>query len=184
MEGSKRGLGNSGHYFGYEWYENKGRLHRGQQKMNELCTRLSIKANEETAKEVLPKRKKDRKTKALDYSRMVKVREEYLQIASDRYYRSPTENHREEMERYKSKLHEQYNITIEEDLDKMIRQVETADEESRHKENCRLIDEITGRKTAKKGIVKAKDKNDRINEWYTHFKELLRTENYREISPS
>ena len=123
MEGSRRGLGSSGHYFAYEWYENKGRLHRGQEKMKELCTRLSFKANEETAKEVLPKRKKDRKTKASDDSRMVKVREEYLQIASDRYYRSPTENNREEMERYKSKLHEQYNITIEEDLDKMIRQV-------------------------------------------------------------
>ena len=56
-----------------------------------------------------------------------------MQISSDRYYRSPTENNREEMERYKSKLLEQYNITIEEDLDRMIRQVETADEESRHK---------------------------------------------------
>lgn len=97
--------------------------------------------------------KKDRKTKALDDSRMVKVREEYLQIASDRYYRSPTENNREEMERYKSKLLEQYNITVEEDLDKIIRQVETADEESRHKESWRLFDEITGRKTAKQGIV-------------------------------
>ena len=60
---------------------------------------MSIKANEEAAKEVLPKRKKDRKTKASDDSRMVKVREEYLQISSDRYYRSPTENNREEMER-------------------------------------------------------------------------------------
>ena len=86
-----------------------------------------------------PRGKKDRKTKALDDSRMVKVREEYLQIASNRYYRSPTENNREEMERYKSKLLEQYNITIEEDLDKMIRQVEAAVEESRHKESWRLI---------------------------------------------
>lgn len=86
-----------------------------------------------------------------------------MKIASDRYYRSPTENNREEMERYKSKLLEQYNFTIEEDLDKMIRLVETADEESRHKESWRLIDEITGGKTAKKGIIKAKDKKDRIN---------------------
>ena len=58
MEVSRRWLGSSGHYFGYEWYENTGRLHHGQQKMKELCTRLSIKANEETAKKVLPKRKK------------------------------------------------------------------------------------------------------------------------------
>ena len=34
----------------------------------------------------------------------------------------------------------------------MIGQVETADEESRHKESWRLINEITGARTAKKGI--------------------------------
>ena len=45
---------------------------------------------------------------------------------------------------------EQYNITIEEDLDRMIRQVETADEESRHKESWRLIDEITGGRLQRK----------------------------------
>ena len=100
MEGSRRGLAGKLWTLFRIWVVRKhGRLRRGQQKMKELCTRLSIKANEETAKEVLPKRKKERKTKALDYSRMVKVREEYLQIASDRYYRSPTENNREEMER-------------------------------------------------------------------------------------
>lgn len=49
---------------------------------------------------------------------MVKAREE-LQIASDRNYRSPTENNREEVERHESKLHEQYNTTIEKDLDKL-----------------------------------------------------------------
>lgn len=65
-----------------------------------------------------PSGKKDRKTKASDDRRMVKAREE-LQIASDRNYRSPTENNREEVERHKSKLLEQYNTAIEKDLDKL-----------------------------------------------------------------
>ena len=52
-----------------------------------------IKANEETAKEVLLKRKKDRKRKASEDPRVVKVGDE-LQIVSDRYYRSPTKNNR------------------------------------------------------------------------------------------
>ena len=43
---------------------------------------------------------------------MVKTREE-LQIASDKNYRSPTENNREEVERHENKLHEQHNTTIE-----------------------------------------------------------------------
>lgn len=38
------------------------------------------------------------------------------------------------------------------------------------------MNEITGRRTAKKGIIKVKDKEDRINEWYTDFKELLADE--------
>lgn len=38
-----------------------------------------------------------------------------------------------------------------------------------------MFNEITGR-TAKKGIIKAKDKEDRINKWYIHFKELLGNE--------
>lgn len=57
-----------------------------------------------------------------------------MQISSDRYYWSPTENNKEEVERNRSKLHEQYNTKME-DLDKMIRQVETADEEFRHEES-------------------------------------------------
>ena len=57
-----------------------------------------------------------------------------MQISSDRYYWSPTENNKEEEERNRSKLHEQNNTKME-DLDKMIRQVETADEEFRHEES-------------------------------------------------
>ena len=118
--------------------------------------------------------KEDRITKASDYPRIAKAREE-LQISSDRYYWSPTENNKEEVERNRSKLHEQYNTKME-DLDKMIRQVETADEEFRHEESWRLFNEITGRRTAKKGVIKVKDKEDRINKWYTHYKELLENE--------
>lgn len=91
-------------------------------------------------------------------------------------YRSPTENNREEVERHKSKLHEQFNTTIERDLEKLDDQASWdswCDEESIRLKDCwRLINEITGKRAAKKRIVKAKDKRDRINKWYTHFKEL------------
>ena len=91
-------------------------------------------------------------------------------------YRSATENNREEVERHKSKLHEQFNTTIEKDLEKLDDQASWdswCDEESIRLKDCwRLINEITGKRAAKKRIVKAKDKRDRINKWYTHFKEL------------
>ena len=91
-------------------------------------------------------------------------------------YRSPTENNREEVERHKSKLHEQFNTTVEKDLEKLDDQASWdswCDEESIRLKDCwRLINEISGKRAAKKSIVKAKDKRDRINKWYTHFKEL------------
>ena len=66
-----------------------------RKKFKSLCTDnetipetyANITPNEETAKEVLPKRRKDRKRKASHDPRVVKAREE-LQIASERYYRS------------------------------------------------------------------------------------------------
>ena len=55
----------------------------------------------------------------------------------------------------------------------MITQVENADARSKHGESWRLINTITGRKAAKKEIIKGKSKEDRINNWYTHFHNLL-----------
>ena len=45
--------------------------------------------------------------------------EKNCRLPLTRNYRSPTENNREEVKRHESKLHEQYNTTIEKDLDKL-----------------------------------------------------------------
>lgn len=131
-----------------------------------------IKANEETAKEVLPKKERTRKKKVSNDPRVVKAREE-TQNATNRYLHKSNARNREELQKCKHKLQETYDTITEEELDKMIREVEAADEKSKHKESWNVINEITGRKTTKQSIIKAKDKKDRINKWYTHFKDLL-----------
>ena len=55
----------------------------------------------------------------------------------------------------------------------MNRKVETADANSKHGQSWRLINEITGRKNAKRGIIKRTSKTDRLKKWYDNFKNLL-----------
>ena len=58
----------------------------------------------------------------------------------------------------------------------MIAQVEDADTRSQHAESWKVINQISGRKSAKKGIIKGKNKEDRINSWFQHFSQLLGSE--------
>ena len=70
-------------------------------------------------------------------------------------------------------MKEMYNTIQEEELDEMIKQVETADNRQKHKESWELINKITGRKTAKKGLIKGNSKEERVNRWFEHFNNLL-----------
>ena len=58
----------------------------------------------------------------------------------------------------------------------MITKVEDADIRSQHAESWKIINEISGRKAAKKGMIKGKNKEERINSWFQHFSKLLGNE--------
>ena len=73
----------------------------------------------------------------------------------------------------KKELQETYDLITEEELDKAIKEVENADERAKHGESWKLINEISGRKAAKTGIIKGKSKEERLDKWYSHFKDLL-----------
>ena len=134
-----------------------------------------ITANKETAKELLPLKKKIKRQRTSTDPRIVRARE-ITQKASNKYVETQSPRNRIELQKCKRNLQNQYDIIAEEELAKMIREVESANDRSKHGESWRLINEITGRKTTKQGIIKASSKQDRINKWYTHFKELLGNE--------
>ena len=69
----------------------------------------------------------------------------------------------------KRKLQEAYDKIESDDLEKTVYDIENSNK-LRQLANCwQLINDITGRKTTKKGIIKASNNEDRINKWFTHF---------------
>ena len=131
-----------------------------------------IKANKETAQELLPPKKKNKRNRLSTDPRVVTARRN-VQLAFSEYVNESNEENQTKLQEKKNSLQEVYNEITEEDLEHMIRQVEKADETSKHGESWKLINSISGRKTAKKGILKGKDREDRLKQWYDHFSNLL-----------
>ena len=55
----------------------------------------------------------------------------------------------------------------------MVQKVELAHHKQQQKLSWQLINNLTGRKNAKKGIIKGTNKQDRLSKWYEYFKNLL-----------
>ena len=131
-----------------------------------------IQANDDTSKELLPRKKKSKKKQTSADPRVINAREK-THMASSAYAENPTERNRQKLQRCKGTLQKAYDTISEEDLDKLIAEVESADAKSKHAESWKLINEITGRKSVKQAIIKANSKEDRIKKWYSHFQKLL-----------
>ena len=134
-----------------------------------------IMATEEAAKENLPVKKQVKK-KANSLDPRIENARKKVKNASDVYSKRSSERNREKLQAEKEKLQKEYNIVMEEDLVLAIESVEKADQRCDHGESWKLINQISGRQTAKKGIIKGKSEKDRIEKWYTHFKNLLGNE--------
>ena len=131
-----------------------------------------IQANTEVTEEMIPKKKKMKGNSTSKHPQIVAAREEVQETFAN-YQRNPSRNREKLWKDSKQKLQKTYKEIEEEELDEMIRQVEEANEKSKHGESWKLINKITGRKEGKQGIVKGKSKEERIQKWYTHFKDLL-----------
>ena len=132
-----------------------------------------ITANEEAASEHLPRKKSGRKKKIVAQDPRVEEARKQVQYASSIYTTKPSEKNREKLCKSKSNLQEIYNLIEEEELGKAIREVEEANEKSRHGKSWKLINELTGRKKAKTGIIKGATAKERLDKWYSHFQGLL-----------
>ena len=55
----------------------------------------------------------------------------------------------------------------------MIKQIENADPNRKYPLSWELINEITGRKTTKKGMIKGKNQKECLQTWYKHIQDLL-----------
>ena len=66
----------------------------------------------------------------------------------------------------------------------MVKQVEESDKTRTHSESWKLINSITGRKSAKTGILKGNSSEDRLQKWKEYFSTLLGSEPATEGDPN
>ena len=131
-----------------------------------------ITANKETAKEMLPKKAKRQKMKYSDDKRIKQARKN-VATAYSCYTRNPTNETQEELNQKKGALEEVYSIVFGEELDQKVTQIEQSNRTNKHQGSWKLMNEITGRKTAKRAILKGRNKKERVKNWHGYFKELL-----------
>ena len=131
-----------------------------------------ITANREAAIEHLPVKKKGKKKVIAQDPRIEEARK-MVQSASEIYSNKPSEKNRVKLTNAKKNLQDTYDLITEEEIEGAIKEVEEADEKSKHGRSWKLINEISGRKSAKTGIIKGATVKERLDKWYSHFKGLL-----------
>lgn len=131
-----------------------------------------IQANKETAKQVIPQRKRLKRKQYSDDVRVQNARNDVNYMFS-KYQSDPSNFNHENLQKSKSNLQEAYDLAIEEELSEMIDKVEACEAEGSHGQSWKLINEVTGRKPAKKGVLKGNSKEDRLKKWQQYFSDLL-----------
>ena len=131
-----------------------------------------IKANNHTADELIPLKPQAKGVRtANDPQVMAAING--VNAAFSNYQLDPTNENEQLLQNEKGKIKEAYERTMAHDLEKLVARVESADVRAQHAESWRLINQISGRKTTKKGIFKGNNSQERLQSWYNHFNNLL-----------
>ena len=131
-----------------------------------------IQANKETAENLIPKKKRECKNKTSDDPRIIRARED-VQGAFNTFQHSQTRDHELELQMKKTSLQETYEVVLQEELSNEIERLEEMEHSKKHREAWKSINNISGRKKGKSGILEGKNKEERIKNWHKHFKDLL-----------
>ena len=131
-----------------------------------------IQANKEAAEELLPKAPRRKKQAIWSDPRIDCARKEvyeaYVNDTSE-----CTSVSRSELQTRKNQLRETYDRVSNEILEQKISQVEKANQNCQHKAAWDLINEISGRRTARQGQIKGETQSERLHSWHSHFQQLL-----------
>ena len=121
---------------------------------------------------MIPQKAKRQKIKYSDDKRIKQARTN-VAIAYSCYTRNRTNETQEELNQKKGALEKVYNIVFGEEFNEKVTQIEKSNKNNQHQESWKLINEITGRKTSKTAILKGRNKEEKVKNWYGYFKELL-----------
>ena len=120
--------------------------------------------------------KKRTKREVLSNDGRVSTARDKVNQAFAKYESDPDNINHEHLQEEKANLKSTYDQVFQEELEGLIKQVEDADLRAQHAESWKIINQISGRKTAKKGIIKGRNKDERVSTWYHHFSQLLGNE--------
>ena len=98
---------------------------------------------------------------------------EKVQYALQKYLQRLEEDDRVELEKYKRDCNIVYNSLKEEELNIKLSEIEVARRNNNHRVSWQLINELCGRRITRKGQLKGKTQQERIQNWYNHFQTLL-----------
>ena len=129
-------------------------------------------ANAETAAELMIPKKKGKKSR-FDQNHEVGRARKILEQATLKYHTSGTRAARKILTSARNELHAIYTRLDEEELIKKIEKIETTHLNNQHSVSWKIINDITGRKTAPSGKLKGDNDEERQLKWYNHFKNLL-----------
>jgi len=131
-----------------------------------------ITANCETAEELLPGIQREKKHARSNDPRVVEQRER-MKKAYHTYQEHTDEGNRQELEEARGRLEEAYKLVAEEELTSRIHEVEEEQKHHKHSRTWQLINEISERRTSRKGQLKGTSQQERVKNWYEHFRRLL-----------
>ena len=131
-----------------------------------------VKANRQALEECLPKKTNARKSLRSSKAQMVSVYQE-AQAAQSLYENTNTEVDKEAWSQALRNLYKVYDQVSEVELETQIRIIEASHGAQKYGEAWKIVDEITGRKSAKEGQVEGSSPEERLITWFTHFKKLL-----------
>ena len=121
-----------------------------------------IKANNETAEELIPKVERNRKSMISNEPEVIEARK-HVQAAFENYINKNDEESHETLRARKSDLQEIYLSLQERELNNLVSKVEEANTQNKMKESWQLINKITNRKSSKQGMIKGASKAERVN---------------------
>ena len=131
-----------------------------------------VQANREATEQLIPTKKRKKRDNTAGDPRVKEAREN-VQNAFTQYQIYSSSDNQNRLQAEKTKLADMYDTVQEEELLEMIKQVESADAKSKHGESWKLINKISGRTSAKRGIIKGNSKEERVKRWFQHFSNLL-----------
>ena len=136
-------------------------IFQGNEDISDTYESRFIDINAEVTRELVPLLIKTKKMSPSTENTVSRARED-TRIANREYQDNPNETNQHNNTESRNKLYTAYTNIAVDTLEEKIKQIENADLNRKYILSWELINEITGRKTNQKGMIKGKNQKERL----------------------